>query len=74
MSDRLELNIVDEHLELQQLRRWKDEALAVLNEWEQVWEALGRPGQLGESKAAAVLQHVRTTHATKPPNIDEVNP
>jgi hypothetical protein len=40
--------------ELAFLRRWRAEAIEVLNEWEQVWEAAGRPGPLGSSKARAV--------------------
>jgi hypothetical protein len=40
--------------ELQQLRRWKAEAIEVLSQWEQVWEAAGRPGPLGGSKAQGV--------------------
>ncbi|MEZ5409566.1 MAG: hypothetical protein R2761_16170 [Acidimicrobiales bacterium] len=36
------------------LRRWKAEALEVLAAWELVWEAAGRPGPLGGSKAQAV--------------------
>jgi hypothetical protein len=44
--------------ELQRLRAWKAEAIEVIGSWEQVWEALGRPGRLGESKAAAVLRAV----------------
>jgi hypothetical protein len=39
--------------EIDRLRRWKAEAMAVLGDWEKVYEALGRPGQLGESKAKA---------------------
>ena len=35
--------------------RWKAEATEVMREWERVWEALGSPGRLGESKAAAAL-------------------
>lgn len=42
--------------ELDRLRAWKAEALAVLGEWEFVWEAAGRPGALGESKARAVAR------------------
>lgn len=42
--------------ELERLRAWKTEALQVLGEWEQVWEAAGRPGRLGESKAKAVAR------------------
>ena len=42
--------------------RWKAEALEVLAEWDECWDAAGRPGQLGESKAVAVrrlLEHWR---------------
>lgn len=44
--------------EIEALRAWKAEATEVIGSWEQVWEALGRPGRLGESKAAAVLRAV----------------
>lgn len=40
--------------ELEQLRAWKAEAMEVLASWEKVWEAAGRPGPLGQSKALAV--------------------
>lgn len=40
--------------ELERLRRWQREAVAVLCEWEEVWIAAGRPGRLGQSKAGAV--------------------
>ena len=45
--------------EIERLRSWKAEATEVLGSWEEVWEALGRPGRLGESKAAAVLRAVK---------------
>jgi hypothetical protein len=38
--------------EIDSLRRWKEEALIVLTEWDKVWEAAGRPGLLGASKAS----------------------
>lgn len=41
------------------LRAWKAEALAVIGQWEQAWEALGRPGRLGESKADATVRTFR---------------
>lgn len=44
--------------ELERLRRWKDEALAVLSEWEKTWVAAGRPGRLGASKAESVRQEI----------------
>ena len=40
--------------EVQVLQEWKEAAIAVLNDWEKVWAAAGRPGSLGESKAEAV--------------------
>jgi hypothetical protein len=40
------------------LRQWKREATTVLVAWEAVWEAAGRPGRLGQSKAAAMLEWV----------------
>lgn len=44
--------------EIERLRRWKDEALAVLSEWEKTWVAAGRPGRLGTSKAGSVRQEI----------------
>ena len=40
------------------LQEWKREATTVLDEWEAVWHAAGRPGRLGESKAVAVRRLV----------------
>jgi hypothetical protein len=45
-----------DHDELTQLRAWKAEAVEVLGQWEQAWEAAGRPGPLGGSKAEAVTR------------------
>lgn len=44
--------------EVDRLRKWKREALRVLAEWEKVFEALGSPGELGDSKPAAVLAEI----------------
>ena len=41
--------------QVRELERWKAEGMVVLAEWDRVWEALGRPGRLGESKALSVL-------------------
>ena len=38
--------------------RFKAEALIVLDEWERLWEALGRPGRIGQSKAEASREMV----------------
>lgn len=69
--------------ENERLRRWKAEATAVITAWDEVWEAAGRPGRLGESKAAAVLAlvgeqaapedddsgpHYPHTYSTRPTN------
>lgn len=39
--------------EIERLEKWKAEAMEVLPQWDEVWEALGKPGVLGGSKAAA---------------------
>lgn len=41
------------------LNRWKSEAIVVLGDWEEVWEAAGRPGPLGRSKAKNVLDEIK---------------
>jgi hypothetical protein len=40
--------------EIDSLRRWKSEALQVLQDWEAVWIAAGCPGPLGSPKADSV--------------------
>lgn len=40
------------------LERWKAEATAVLDQWETVWEAAGKPGPLGRSKALNVVDEL----------------
>ena len=55
---------------LNDLRRWKAEATTVLEEWEAVWEAAGRPGQLGGSKAEAVHDWVRRRDGDAGPTTD----
>ena len=46
----------DLRAEVARLEAWKAEAVEVLGQWEQVWEAAGRPGPLGGSKAEAVAR------------------
>ena len=43
---------------IDRLTEWKDSATRVLTEWERVFEALGRPGPLGGSKASNTLAEV----------------
>jgi hypothetical protein len=45
--------------ELRRLRSWKASAMNVLREWDDVWEALDRPGPLAGSKATNSLRAVR---------------
>lgn len=44
--------------EVERLSSWKQEAIQVIASWEKIHERLGRPGRLGESKAAATLAEV----------------
>ncbi len=50
--------------EIDRLRAWKAEALIVLNEWDEVWKLLGKPGSLGQTKARGVHDMVRIMTAT----------
>lgn len=34
--------------EIEKLNRWKREAMSVMAEWDKVWVALGKPGQIGD--------------------------
>lgn len=52
--------LVAEH---ERLHRWKREASEVMSKWEAVWEALGRPGKLGRSKAEGALAEVENLRA-----------
>lgn len=40
------------------LIRWQAEAMEVIKEWEKLWDLMGRPGELGESKAASTYAAV----------------
>lgn len=51
--------------EQQRIARWKDEAMIILREWEDVWTALGSPGRLGESKARATLAAITQAGLSK---------
>lgn len=39
--------------ETYRLRVWKEEAMIVLQQWDKVWQALGKPGKIGDSMAEA---------------------
>lgn len=45
--------------EVDRLRRWQAEATEALTGWDAVWDALGRPGPLGELRWRAVLHEIR---------------
>ena len=44
--------------EVARLEQWKAEATEVIEAWERVWDALGRPGRLGELRTEAALREV----------------
>lgn len=44
--------------ELHRLRVWKEEAMIVLQRWDKVWKALGKPGTPRESMAEACVKEV----------------
>lgn len=48
-----------EDKEVEDLRRWKAEATAVIAEWDQLWEQAGRPGRLGDTRAAGLLKKLQ---------------
>ena len=45
--------------ELRRLRAWKHEALIVLKEWDEAWEAAGSPGDLGSSMAVSTTDEIK---------------
>lgn len=49
--------------EVEPLEGWKESAMEILGEWDQVHLALGQPGKLGESMAAASLAEVQKLRA-----------
>lgn len=44
--------------ETEHLRRWKKEAIEVLEGWNHVWEVAGRPGPLGRSQSENVAYEI----------------
>ena len=59
--------------EVMRLRWWKAEAIAVLDGWERVWVALGRPGPLGASKAAACEAEVARLRLVQDSLLEQVS-
>ncbi len=55
--DEINASLFDEVKRLQQevagLENWKREATIVMNDWDTVWAAAGKPGKLGMSRAMA---------------------
>jgi hypothetical protein len=43
---------------IERLMAWKAEAIAVLDRWEAVWVACGRPGELGQMRSDATRAEV----------------
>ena len=48
--------------ETARLRRWKTEAIIVIERYDAIWEALGRPGRIGEPKSTAVANLIAQYH------------
>ncbi|MDA1178796.1 MAG: hypothetical protein O2931_08380 [Planctomycetota bacterium] len=51
--------------QIRELEAWKESAMTVLGEWDEVWEAAGRPGRLGASKAVSLREYLRTRNDMK---------
>lgn len=51
--------------ERDQLARWRAEGMEVLDAWDRVYEAAGKPGLLGQSMAAATENEVRRLSAER---------
>lgn len=62
-AERLGARIDELVAEQERLHRWKREACEVMTKWEAVWESLGRPGELGRSKAEGVLAEAENLRA-----------
>ena len=50
--------------DVERLEHWKNEAMQVLAQWDEVWIASGAPETLGQSKAAAVLKFIQANRTT----------
>jgi len=59
--------------QVEPLEAWKESAINVLGEWDKVHEALGKPGKLGESMAAASLLEVQKLRALVQVLVDGCN-
>jgi len=59
--------------QVEPLEAWKESAIKVLGEWDKVHEALGKPGKLGESMAAASLAEVQKLRALVQVLVDGCN-
>lgn len=62
------LNAREEELErlkaeVDDLKVWKQSAIAVQHAWDAAWIAAGKPGKLGESMAATIMQEIHRLKA-----------
>lgn len=61
-QDQINVDLFDQVKKLQhevrELEAWKESAMMVLGEWEKVWEAAGKPGKWGTSKAVSVREYL----------------
>lgn len=56
----LEPNLQQMQDKITSLLEWKDSALIVMAEWDQVFDAIAPPCELGASKPAAALRYVKS--------------
>lgn len=58
-SSGIRIRLISAADEIEQLREWKSQAMVELGKWDLVFDALGKPGRLGQNKAKAALQAIR---------------
>ncbi len=44
--------------QIRELQMWKESAMVVLKDWDEVWEAAGKPVKYGDSKSKSVREYL----------------
>lgn len=57
-AEQLQRQAIGDAATIDRLAGWKESAMSVLAEWDRAWEAAGRPGHLGQSRAEATRQWI----------------
>lgn len=58
--------VVSLHSKIMELENWKESAISILEEWEETWEAAGKPGQLGSSKPKSLREYILKNDPNQP--------